>query len=158
MTSNGNKPHAPSFVGRSAFHRINFLYQACNAVDNAPSETKRILSAHYGKILSKVAKKSVLRMDIDMKRSLCKGCGTVMPNDGSGSVVRKKKKHGGYVRKSCSTCSTHKIFPVRQNHEIWHAKKESVHAVIVDKIDNSGEGKSDANEVREIKIVADRLN
>jgi RNase P subunit RPR2 len=151
MISTVNKSNTPSFVGRSAFHRINFLYQASHAVDNVPAETKRVLSAHYGKILSKVAKKSVLRMDINMKRNLCKGCGTVLANDGTGTVVRKKKKNGGYVRQSCATCSTHKTFPVRKNHEIWHAKKESVHAVIVDKGDNSEDGKSYAIDVSKIK-------
>lgn len=151
MTSTVKKSNTPSFVGRSAFHRINFLYQASHAVDNAPADSKRVLSAHYGKILSKVAKKSVLRMDINMKRNLCKGCGTVLANDGTGTVVRKKKKNGGYVRQSCATCSTHKTFPVRKNHEIWHAKKESVHAVIVDKGENSEDGKSDAIHISKIK-------
>jgi RNase P subunit RPR2 len=152
MTSSDSKSNTPSFVGRSAFHRINFLYQASCAVDNAPVETKRILSAHYGKILSKVAKKSVLRMDMDMKRNLCKGCGTVLANDGSGNVVRKKKKHGGYVRQSCTTCSTHKTFPVRKNYQIWHVKKESIHAVIVDKVDTSRDAKSDSNDDQTIKM------
>lgn len=149
MASSANKSYTQSFVGRSAFHRINFLYQASNTLNNAPAETKRVLSAHYGKILSKVAKKSVLRMDINMKRSLCKGCGTVLVKDGSATVVRKKKKNGGYVRQACVTCNTQKTFPVRKNHEIWHAKGESVHTVIVDIAENSEDGKTDGKIVQE---------
>jgi len=131
MSSGGGKS-VSNFAGRSAFHRINFLYQASNLVSELPfSETGRILSAHYGQILSKVAKKSVLRMDPSIKRTVCKGCGSLL-KPGVSSVVRKRKKNKGSVNHTCRTCGTNKSFGVREEYEIWHCKEESVHAVIVE--------------------------
>ncbi|GLV43333.1 hypothetical protein CBL_03876 [Carabus blaptoides fortunei] len=69
-------------AGKESFHRMNFLFQASNytASVSYKSDTKHLakcadfISNYYSNLAINIAKKSVLRIGIDVKRSICKGC------------------------------------------------------------------------------------
>jgi ribonuclease P protein subunit RPR2 len=79
-----------SFQGRDTFYQMNFLYQACTLLQAAPNASNLYISAHYGSIMTSVVKKSVLRMDTTIKKTLCKGYNILMV-PGATARVRIKK-------------------------------------------------------------------
>jgi ribonuclease P protein subunit RPR2 len=118
-----------SFQGRDAFHRMNFLYQACTLLQAVPNASNLNISAHYGSIMTSVAKKSVLRMDTTIKRTLCKGCNNLMV-PGTTARVRIKKINRGQTQHICTQCLTVKRFNLKKEHKLWYEKEESVVEVI----------------------------
>jgi len=97
-----------------ALTRLQHLYKAAHAVSSTggPSgHTKRVLSAHYSGLLIGVAKKSVLRLTPDIKRTICKGCRSLLLM--TDTSVRVVKKSGGHMQVGCSQCGTVKNFPMR---------------------------------------------
>ncbi|KAJ8980681.1 hypothetical protein NQ317_013293, partial [Molorchus minor] len=60
-------------AGKEGFQRMNYLYQASNTLitENAASN---IAASLYMNLLVNVSKKTVQRLDIEIKRTICKGC------------------------------------------------------------------------------------
>ena len=114
-----------SFQGREAFHRMNFLYQACHLLQATPQPARHSLSSYYGHILSGVAKKTVLRIDPSVKRTMCKGCHTLLV-PGKSASIKVKMKNAGQLEKKCLKCQTVKRFNLKRDHNIWSDKAESV--------------------------------
>lgn len=124
-----------NFQGREAFHRMNFLYQACHLMQSSPNASKTNLSAYYGQIMTGVAKKTVLRIDPSIKRTICKGCHNLLV-PGMSSKVRVVKKNSGQVQHLCLNCQTLKRFNLKRNYKIWSEKEESVVEVFNCKADD----------------------
>lgn len=59
--------------GRDGFERMNFLFQASNLLQT-DQETLCRISDHCSNLLVNVSKRTVLRMDRGIKRSMCKRC------------------------------------------------------------------------------------
>ncbi|XP_065204108.1 uncharacterized protein Rpp21 [Planococcus citri] len=92
--------------GSDAFERMNYLYQ----LSEYWSKTNPNLSAHYAKLMVAISKKSVLRLDRSIKRSVCKGCGVFLSE---GETVRSRyaKEHNGQMVCICKRCGVMKRYP-----------------------------------------------
>jgi len=100
-----------------ALNRLHHLYKAAHAVSSSigpGGHTKRVLSAHYTGLLVGVAKKSVLRLTPDVKRTICKGCRSLLLiNDHQQLSVKVVKKSGGHIQVGCPKCRAVKNFPLK---------------------------------------------
>lgn len=92
--------------GRDVFERMNYLYQLVNFWSPINPE----LAAHYAKLMVSISKKSVLRLDSSIKRSICKGCNFHLL-DGSTVRTRFTRNHCGQIVKICNKCGVEKRFP-----------------------------------------------
>ncbi|KAL3288547.1 hypothetical protein HHI36_002986 [Cryptolaemus montrouzieri] len=76
--------------GKEALQRINYLYQAANelmAINSANIHLSRACS----NLMIQVSKKCVQRIDVDIKRKICKACKTILV-PGISCKIRIKKK------------------------------------------------------------------
>ncbi|KAF7279058.1 hypothetical protein GWI33_007692 [Rhynchophorus ferrugineus] len=125
--------------GLESFQRMNYLYQASNALitENFPAYKA---SNHYTNLMINVSKKSVQRIDIEVKRTICKGCRSLLL-PGITSKVRIKKKK---VIHHCVVCTTRKVFMTKnRNYTPWTLKSESLAEILEY---NSTKMKSDVKE------------
>eukprot|EP01097_Dermamoeba_algensis_P010519 TRINITY_DN7836_c0_g1_i1.p1 TRINITY_DN7836_c0_g1~~TRINITY_DN7836_c0_g1_i1.p1 ORF type:complete len:136 (+),score=11.00 TRINITY_DN7836_c0_g1_i1:122-529(+) len=84
---------------------MNFLYQASLCV--LPSTP--FLSRYYVTQMKEVAMKNVVRLDKEIKRTICKGCcGVLVP--GWSSTVRVEPRRQSHVVVKCASCGTVKRF------------------------------------------------
>lgn len=119
-----------NFQGKETFHRVNFLYQAADMCRQLPGIQGKKLMMIYGSHLTSVCRKTVSRIDMHMKRKICKGCcGLLVPGDTA--IVRLTKKPESQVVWVCTMCGAYRIFNTRPDHRVW---RDSPNA-IVDKID-----------------------
>ena len=104
--------------------RMNYLYQAANLVQKPPRSSSRrtggplhqIVAASYAHLFLGIGKKSVIRSDREVKRSLCKGChGLLQPGISCEAKLRgKKKKNGRKLEFICGHCHTAKSFLLKK--------------------------------------------
>ncbi|KAG5882737.1 hypothetical protein JTB14_004033 [Gonioctena quinquepunctata] len=106
---------------------MNFLYQVSNLylTENASSS---LASSLYSNLMVNISRKTVQRMEIDLKRTICKRCRCLLLA-GITCTVRIKKKR---VIWKCMKCGDSKIFETkRKNYVPWTQNKES-HVDIID--------------------------
>lgn len=100
-------------------NRINFLYQLSTTVaEQCPG-----LSSMYNSILKGLSQKSLLKLDPEMKRNICKGCNTMLI-PGKTVTCRTIKKSKGAIKWTCKFCSKTKIFSKKNNYCIWSENKD----------------------------------
>ncbi|XP_062508665.1 ribonuclease P protein subunit p21-like [Corticium candelabrum] len=101
---------------RELFQRMNYLYQAAHFALHHFSQNAD-LARFYCSTMKSVAKKSVLRMDFRIKRTLCKRCSSLLVS-GKTATVRVKGRRQCHVVVTCRHCKTIKRFVCRptQNH------------------------------------------
>ncbi|XKL63161.1 hypothetical protein PGB90_005525 [Kerria lacca] len=95
---------------RDVFERINYLYQ----LSQYWSVTNPNLAAYYAKLVISISKKSVLRLDNSIKRSICKGCHGYFV-EGKTTYTIYKKEHRGQLVKTCKRCGISKRYPVTKS-------------------------------------------
>lgn len=106
-------------VGKEGFERMNYLYQISNAAlknQNLPASTL------YSQLMVNVSKKTVQRMEPEVKRTVCKRCNTFL-QPGMTCKVRVKRK---FLNVTCLVCATQKRFKLDKNYELWCEKPEAV--------------------------------
>jgi ribonuclease P protein subunit RPR2 len=109
-------------AGKDSFQRMNYLYQACNALATE-NESDNVAAAMYSNLLVAVSKKAVQRLDIEVKRTICKGCRSLLLA-GVTCKVRIKKKRSIW---SCMKCNTTKTFLLQDpGYEPWSLQDESL--------------------------------
>lgn len=98
--------------GSDAFERMNYLYQ----LSEYWSKSNPNLAAHYSKLMISISKKSVLRLDRSIKRSICKGCGVFLVE---GETLRSHytKEHEGQMVNICNRCGVSKRYPCRNSNQ-----------------------------------------
>uniref|UniRef100_A0A1B6M7U6 Uncharacterized protein n=1 Tax=Graphocephala atropunctata TaxID=36148 RepID=A0A1B6M7U6_9HEMI len=112
-------------VGKDAFARMNFLFQAATLCSSFSSRNSKDLAAYYGSVFRNVAKKAVVRAEPEIKRKLCKGCSSLLV-PGDNAKVRLKKKPTPRLIWTCLRCATVKRFGVRKDYNIWLEHDEAV--------------------------------
>uniref|UniRef100_A0A1B6G4X2 Uncharacterized protein n=1 Tax=Cuerna arida TaxID=1464854 RepID=A0A1B6G4X2_9HEMI len=112
-------------VGKDAFARMNFLYQAATLCSSFSSRGSQDLAAYYGSVFRNVAKKAVVRAEPEMKRKLCKGCNSLLV-PGDNARVRLRKKPDPRLIWTCARCGTIKRFGVRKDYKIWIEREGAV--------------------------------
>ncbi|XP_056639374.1 ribonuclease P protein subunit p21-like, partial [Diorhabda sublineata] len=119
-TMNTNK--IQKCVGKDGFQRMNYLYQICNIMI-AENEAQHSAANFYSNLLIGVSRKTVQRMEIDMKRTICKSCRCLMIT-GITCRVRIKKKKLIYT---CLKCHTNKVFlTLKNDYQCWTQTNQSL--------------------------------
>jgi len=102
----------------------NHLYQAaqfslCKHIQNGQqSMNESAVSNYYTHLSVNVAKKSLLKIEPQVKRTVCKGCeGLLLP--GLTAQVRILKKPASVIQWRCMRCQTWKKFPSIRHYEAW---------------------------------------
>ncbi|XP_011503457.1 PREDICTED: ribonuclease P protein subunit rpr2 [Ceratosolen solmsi marchali] len=107
--------------GKDVFERMNYLYQASLFV----SSQNISLASYYSSILSGCAKKAVLRIEHNVKRSICKVCESpLIP--GKTAKVRLMAKKQKIIKTICYVCKTIKRIPIKKKHTLWFDQPESL--------------------------------
>lgn len=119
------KKGSKCFQGKESFQRMNFLYQAANVVLAQP-KISGDLPAYYGHSLLSVAQKSVLKIEPDVKRDLCKGCGCLL-KPGVTMLTRVRSR---ILICTCLYCGTIKRFPCNKEYKLWIENREACLEVI----------------------------
>ncbi|XP_012283434.1 ribonuclease P protein subunit rpr2 [Orussus abietinus] len=107
--------------GKDVLERMNFLYQASRLMVSKDD----ILASYYGKVMVSCARKAVLRIEPDMKRSICKGCHSpLIP--GKTVKVRLKSKPTKAITWTCLICNTTRKLPNKGDYKLWVEQPDAV--------------------------------
>lgn len=108
-------------------HRINFIYQAAHTAltcGKSQAEANQVCRM-YVRSLRKIAKKLVLRLDPNIKRSLCKKCDLLLL-PGLTSTIRLGSKRQKHVIIKCRDCGAVKRFLTRSSHVLFTENPEAI--------------------------------
>lgn len=87
------------------------------------------LASYYSDNMMGCARKAVLRMEPDLKRSICKRCQTpLIP--GETARVRLTSRPVKGVKWTCLTCRNTKRFPTKRGYKLWLEQPEAVVEVL----------------------------
>ncbi|XP_053977645.1 uncharacterized protein LOC128885639 isoform X2 [Hylaeus anthracinus] len=100
---------------------MNYLYQAGHLM----ALKNRVAASYYGNTMIGCAKKSVLRIESDIKRTICKCCQCpLIP--GETARVRLMSKPIKGVKWTCMTCLSVKKYPTKKGYKLWTEQHDSV--------------------------------
>ncbi|KAJ4483826.1 RNAse P Rpr2/Rpp21/SNM1 subunit domain-containing protein [Lentinula aciculospora] len=128
--SRNDIPNPSSVSNRDVIQRLNFLYQASVYLDNVQSSSttpshddsssrkfkdkqnkrKKVvklkdLSRSYIETMKSVGTKTTVQLDPSVKRTLCKGCNTVLvPGSTASMRTKKSSTHGHSMVYTCTSC------------------------------------------------------
>ncbi|KAJ3404387.1 hypothetical protein CcCBS67573_g03497 [Chytriomyces confervae] len=113
-----SKHRSKQVTGADALVRMNYLYQASSLFSQGASPS---LSRFYAQSMKTVAARMVLRMDPQVKRTICKGCCSLLI-PGMNALVETKDSNAGVphvITTTCTLCSRTKNLPVTSNHALF---------------------------------------
>ncbi|XP_046589523.1 uncharacterized protein LOC107220614 isoform X1 [Neodiprion lecontei] len=109
--------------GKDVLERMNYLYQASYLM--AIQSKNPVAASYYGNIMLGCAKKAVLRMSPDIKRTICKCCQLpLIPGDTA--RVRLISKPMKMVKWTCLTCGATRKFPTKKGYKLWADQPEAL--------------------------------
>ncbi|KAI8583001.1 hypothetical protein K450DRAFT_225853 [Umbelopsis ramanniana AG] len=85
------------------------------------------LSRYYCNTMKNISKKLVLRLDPNVKRSICKKCDNVLIPSVTSDVRVKSRPHKGTAI-TCKSCRTQRRLVAKKGYELW-TSKANVHLV-----------------------------
>ncbi|XP_076172390.1 ribonuclease P protein subunit Rpp21 isoform X2 [Ptiloglossa arizonensis] len=107
--------------GKDIFERMNYLYQASHLM----ALKNRVAASYYGNTMIGCAKKSVLRIESDIKKTICKCCQCpLIP--GETAKVRLVSKPIKAIKWTCLTCLSIKKYPTNKGYKLWTDQPNSV--------------------------------
>ncbi|XP_076228115.1 ribonuclease P protein subunit Rpp21 isoform X1 [Nomia melanderi] len=107
--------------GKDIFERMNYLYQASHLM----ALKNRVAASCYGNMMVGCAKKSVLRIESDIKKTICKCCQSpLIP--GETAKVRLMSKPVKGVKWTCLICLSVKRYPTKKGYKLWTEQENSV--------------------------------
>ncbi|XP_067128408.1 ribonuclease P protein subunit p21 [Centruroides vittatus] len=109
--------------GKDIYQRVNFLYQAAYTV-LAMTPTNFNLIRYYGRTIKMICQKSQIKLDPDIKRTMCKKCYIIL-YPGITSTFRLKSKRSKHSIIKCLTCGTIKRFLNKADYELWYNRPEA---------------------------------
>ncbi|KAK0503705.1 RNAse P Rpr2/Rpp21/SNM1 subunit domain-containing protein, partial [Armillaria luteobubalina] len=113
-------PNANSVPNKDIIQRLNFLYQASvylnSVTSQSPSRRRRVstsdLSRSYVSSMKVVGQKTVVKMDPSIKRTICKGCNTILVPGSTVTIrVNKSASRGHVMVYTCTHCQTTRRIP-----------------------------------------------
>ncbi|XP_014232345.1 ribonuclease P protein subunit p21 [Trichogramma pretiosum] len=117
--NSNNFPQEKLCQGKDIFERMNYLYQA----GVLASSKNSVVAAYCGSSMKACAKKAVLRIDHNIKRTICQVCNCPLV-PGKTSKVRLKKKKIFII---CKSCENSKKIPMNiKKDTLWFEKPEAV--------------------------------
>ncbi|XP_031842156.1 ribonuclease P protein subunit Rpp21 isoform X2 [Nomia melanderi] len=100
---------------------MNYLYQASHLM----ALKNRVAASCYGNMMVGCAKKSVLRIESDIKKTICKCCQSpLIP--GETAKVRLMSKPVKGVKWTCLICLSVKRYPTKKGYKLWTEQENSV--------------------------------
>ncbi|KAK0485300.1 RNAse P Rpr2/Rpp21/SNM1 subunit domain-containing protein, partial [Armillaria luteobubalina] len=113
-------PNVNSVPNKDIIQRLNFLYQASvylnGVTSQSPSRRRRVstsdLSRSYVSSMKVVGQKTVVKMDPSIKRTICKGCNTILVPGSMVTIrVNKSASRGHVMVYTCTHCKTTRRIP-----------------------------------------------
>ncbi|XP_012234166.1 uncharacterized protein Rpp21 [Linepithema humile] len=127
---------------KDIFERMNYLYQASHLI----ALKNRVAASYYGNNMLGCAKKAVLRIEPNLKRTICKCCQTpLIP--GETARVRLTSKPIKGVKWTCLTCKNTKRFPTKKEYKLWVDQPEAV----VETLDYTSKSKNEGIQKRNLQ-------
>eukprot|EP00731_Ephydatia_muelleri_P029241 Em0020g885a len=103
---------------------MNYLYQAAlTSLYSTPAQPQ--LCRFYIHTMKNISQRLVLRLDPSIKRTLCKGCDSLLI-PGITCTSRLQARRQKHVSVTCLTCSKVKRFVIDQEHTLWTERSENV--------------------------------
>lgn len=104
-----------SIAHKDHYARISYLYQASNVFAQKPKF--HVLSRNFSRLVDLVAKKTVLKLTPDLKRTCCKNCNTLLIPGLSVSIYVENASKSGDEKNDvlvhkCLECDACKRFPI----------------------------------------------
>jgi ribonuclease P protein subunit RPR2 len=85
---------------KNTYYRLNYLIQASYLMKNNTS-----ISRYYLKLLKNIASSSVIRLDTNVKKIICKKCNSLLiPGETSNTRLKSNKKQPSYIVHKCLFC------------------------------------------------------
>ncbi|KAK0464735.1 RNAse P Rpr2/Rpp21/SNM1 subunit domain-containing protein [Desarmillaria tabescens] len=118
--SKDEAPNPNNVPNRDIIQRLHFLYQASVYLDGVSppqkKKQKRVtisdLSRSYVSSMKIVGQKTTVNMDPSVKRTICKGCDTVLVPGSTVSIrVKKSRSRGHLMVYTCTRCKTSRRIP-----------------------------------------------
>ena len=107
--------------GKDVLERMNYLYQASRLM----ALKNRVAASFYGNVMIGCSKKSVLRIESDIKKTICKCCQSpLIP--GKTAKVRLVSKPQKAVKWTCLTCLSIKKYPTKKGYRLWTEQPNSI--------------------------------
>jgi len=105
---------------KDVFERMNYLYQASQLM----ALKNRVAASYFGNNMVTCAKKAVLHMEPNLKRTICKCCQSpLIP--GETARVRLVSKPIKGIKWTCLICMNTKRYPTKKGYELWLDQPES---------------------------------
>jgi ribonuclease P protein subunit RPR2 len=133
-------PKAKGIPNKHLHARSTFLYQAATYLTlqtTTPDIARKHspLALQLGSDLQQVSRKGQLRLAIDLKRSMCKSCNTILiPGRTATQEIQNPSKGGkkpwaDVLVLTCNICGGEKKFPVGAKKQLSKAKRVATPAV-----------------------------
>lgn len=118
-----------SIPQKDVHQRLNYLYQAAHTVLTISPDNWE-LSQHYSSTLMVLAKRNVLRLHPQVKRTLCKICNMILI-PGVTAKTRTGMKGEKHIVIHCLHCGTSKKFLSKKDFILWHDRPENIKEIII---------------------------
>ncbi|XP_012539312.1 ribonuclease P protein subunit rpr2 [Monomorium pharaonis] len=111
---------------KDILHRVNYLYQASRLM----ALKNRVAASYFGKNLLACSNKAQIRMEPNLKRTMCKYCRSpLIP--GETARVRLVSKPIKGIKWTCLTCMMYtKRYPMKKEYKLWIDQPESVAEIL----------------------------
>ncbi|XP_007106367.1 ribonuclease P protein subunit p21 isoform X1 [Physeter macrocephalus] len=109
---------------REAFQRLSFLYQAAHCV-LAQDPENQALARFYCHTERTIAKRLVLRRDPSVKRTLCRGCSSLLIPGLTCTQRQRRCKAQRWTVQTCLTCQRSQRFLNDPRHLLWGDRPEA---------------------------------
>uniref|UniRef100_A0A8D1JN01 Uncharacterized protein n=1 Tax=Sus scrofa TaxID=9823 RepID=A0A8D1JN01_PIG len=109
---------------REAFQRLSFLYQAAHCV-LAQDPENQALARFYCHTERTIAKRLVLRRDPSVKRTLCRGCSSLLIPGLTCTQRQRRCKGQRWTVQTCLTCQRSQRFLNDPRHLLWGDRPEA---------------------------------
>ncbi|KAK9480843.1 RNAse P Rpr2/Rpp21/SNM1 subunit domain-containing protein [Lipomyces japonicus] len=128
-----NAELARSLKNRDQYLRSSFLYKAAVLMSNTSNQSDTVpLSRLYLSQMRTITKKNVIRMDPNVKRSICKRCDSLL-SPGTTSHVKVENLSASQspacdvLTSTCRFCGGQKRFPVgNRAYQVFTEKPENI--------------------------------
>ncbi|XP_051852076.1 ribonuclease P protein subunit p21 [Antechinus flavipes] len=109
---------------KEAFQRLSFLYQAAHCV-LAHNPENQALARFYCHTEKTIGKRLVLRQDPSVKRTLCRGCSSLLI-PGLTCTQRQRRRQGQrWTVQTCLICRRSRRFLNDPKHQLWVDRPEA---------------------------------
>ncbi|XP_066216064.1 ribonuclease P protein subunit p21 isoform X1 [Saccopteryx leptura] len=109
---------------REAFQRLSFLYQAAHCV-LARDPENQALARFYCHTERTIARRLVLRRDPSVKRSICRGCSSLLIPGLSCTQRQRRRRGQRWTVQTCLTCQRSRRLLNNPEHVLWGDRPEA---------------------------------